>query len=142
LSVEADNPLGDGPPALERGPISALFKSLSNLLATFVAIAHTRLELLTTELQEEMHHIAGILVWSLVALLSAGIGLFLAALVVIFLFWDTHRLLASVAVTAAFFLIALGAALNLRSKVRNRPPLLESTLAELAKDRKQLEKRL
>jgi uncharacterized membrane protein YqjE len=142
LSVEADSPLGDGPPTLERGPISALFRSLSNLLATFVAIAHTRLELLTTELQEEMHHIAGILVWSFVALLSAGIGLFLAALVVIFLFWDTHRLLASVAVTAAFFLIALGAALNLRAKVRNRPPLLESTLAELAKDRKQLEKRL
>jgi len=142
LSVEADTPIGEDPSAPERGPISALFKSLSNLLATFVAIAHTRLELLTTELQEEIHRAAEILVWSFVALLAAGIGLFLAALVVIFLFWDTHRLLASVAVTATFFLIALGAALNLRSKVRNRPPLLESTLAELAKDRKQLEMRL
>ncbi len=142
MSVEAGSPIGAEGPAPERGPISALLKSLSNLLATFVAIAHTRIELLTTELQEEMHHIAGILVWSLVALLSAGIGLFLAALVVIFLFWDTHRLLASIAVTAFFFLLALVAALTLRSKVRNRPPLLESTLAELAKDRKQLERRL
>ena len=142
MSVEADSPLGDGPPAPERGPISALFKSLSNLLATFVAIAHTRLELLTTELQEEMHNIAEILMWSLIALLAAGIGLFLAALVVIFLFWDTHRLLASLAVTAFFFLLALVAALTLRSKVRNRPKLLEHTLAELAKDRKQLERRL
>jgi uncharacterized membrane protein YqjE len=142
LSVEADSPLGDGPPAPERGPIGALFKSLSNLLSTFVAIAHTRLELLTTELQEEMHNIAEILMWSLVALLAAGIGLFLAALVVIFLFWDTHRLIASLAVTAFFFLLAVVAALTLRSKVRNRPKLLESTLAELAKDRKQLERRL
>lgn len=142
MSIEADTPLGDDSPAPERGPISALFKSLSNLLATFVAIAHTRLELLTTELQEEMHRVAEILMWSFVALLAAGIALFLGALAVIFVFWDTHRLLASVAVTAAFFLIALGAALNLRSKVRNRPRLLESTLAELAKDRKQLEKRL
>lgn len=142
MSVEADTPLEAESPAPERGPISALFKSLSNLLATFVAIAHTRVELLTTELQQEMHHIAGILVWSFVALLAAGIGLFLAALVVIFLFWDTHRLLASVAVTALFFSIALGAALTLRSKVRNRPKLLESTLAELAKDRKLLERRL
>ena len=142
MSDEADTPFGGDPSAPERGPISALFKSLTNLLATFVAIAHTRLELLTTELQEEMHRVAEILMWSLVALLAAGIGLFLAALVVIFLFWDTHRLLASVAVTAVFFLIALGATLNLRSKVRNRPRLLESTLAELAKDRKQLEKRL
>lgn len=142
MSIEADTPLGDDSPAPERGPISALFKSLSNLLATFVAIAHTRLELLTTELQEEMHRVAEILMWSFVALLAAGIALFLGALAVIFVFWDTHRLLASVAVTAAFFLIALSAALNLRSKVRNRPRLLESTLAELAKDRKQLEKRL
>ena len=142
MSVEADSPLGDGPPAPERGPIGALFKSLSNLLSTFVAIAHTRLELLTTELQEEMHNIAEILMWSLVALLAAGIGLFLAALVVIFLFWDTHRLIASLAVTAFFFLLAVVAALTLRSKVRNRPKLLENTLAELAKDRKQLERRL
>ena len=74
--------------------------------------------------------------------IAAGIGLFLAALVVIFLFWDTHRLLASLAVTAFFFLLALVAALTLRSKVRNRPKLLENTLAELAKDRKQLERRL
>ena len=55
---------------------------------------------------------------------------------------DTHRLLASLAVTAFFFLLALVAALTLRSKVRNRPKLLENTLAELAKDRKQLERRL
>ena len=116
MSVEADPSLAGDSPAPERGPISSLFKSLSNLLATFVAIAHTRLELLTTELQEEMHHIAEILMWSLVALLSAGIGLFLAALVVIFLFWDTHRLLASILVTAFFFLLALIAALTLRRK--------------------------
>jgi uncharacterized membrane protein YqjE len=142
LSVEADTPIDGDPPAPERGPISSLFKSLSNLLATFIAIGHTRLELLTTELQEEMHRIAELLMWSLIALLSAGIGLFLAALVVIFLFWDTHRLLASIAMTSFFFLLALIAALTLRSKIRNRPKLLESTLAELAKDRKQLESRL
>jgi uncharacterized membrane protein YqjE len=142
LSDEADTPFGRDQPAPERGPIGALFRSLSNLLATFVAIAHTRLELLTTELQEEMHRISAILMWSLIAVLAAGIGLFLAALVVIFVFWDTHRLLASIGVTSVFFLIALLAALTLRSKVRNRPPLLESTLAELAKDRRQIERRL
>jgi uncharacterized membrane protein YqjE len=41
-----------------------------------------------------------------------------------------------------FFLIALVAALTLRSKVRNRPRLLENTLAELAKDREHLQRRL
>ena len=120
------------------GPVSGLFKSIANLVATVIAIAQTRLELLTTDLQEEMHHVAGILVWTLIALLAALIGLFLAALAVIFVFWDTHRLLAAVLVTAAFFVIAIGAAVVLRVKVSTKPRMLDSTLAELAKDREQL----
>ena len=141
MSDEAETPSGGDAPA-EHGPISSLFRSITKVLATLVAIAHTRIELLTTELQEEMHRVAQIMMWSLVALLSAGIGLFLAALVVIFLFWDTHRLAASIAVTSVFFVIALVAALTLRAKVRNRPRMLEGTLAELAKDRQQLQRRL
>jgi len=124
--------------AIDRGPIRGLFKSLATLFATLVAIAHTRLELLSTELQQEMHRVAGIVVWTLIAILSAGIGLFLGALVIVFVFWDTHRLLASVAVTAGFFAIAIAAGLVLRAKVRGKPPLLHDTLAELAKDRDQL----
>jgi uncharacterized membrane protein YqjE len=129
------------PPATaapETGPVSGLFKSLANLVATVIAIAQTRLELLTTDLQEEMHRVAEILVWTLVALLAALIGLFLAALAIIFVFWDTHRLLAAVLVTSAFFVIALGAVVVLRVKIRTKPRMLDATLAELAKDREQL----
>ena len=74
---------GGDAPAGERGPISNLFKSITNVLATIAALAHTRLELLTTEVQEEVHRVGEIMVWSLVAVLAAGIGLFLAALVVL-----------------------------------------------------------
>ncbi len=116
------------------GPVGGLFRSIARLFATIVAIARTRLELLTTELQQEINRVAEIMVWTLIALLAAGIGLFLLALVIIFLFWDTHRMLASVAVTSAFFAIAVIAALVLRAKLHNRPPLLEGTLAELATD--------
>jgi uncharacterized membrane protein YqjE len=122
----------------DRGPVSGLFRSLANLFAKIIAIVQTRLELLTTELQEEMHRVAEILVWTLVGLLAAGMGLFLACLAIIFAFWDTHRVLASVLVTAVFFAIALVAGVVLRVKVRNKPPLLDATRAELAKDRAQL----
>jgi uncharacterized membrane protein YqjE len=128
-------------PSSEGGPVSGLFRSIANLLTTIVAIAHTRLELLTTELQEEIHRVSEILVWTIVALLAAGMGLFLTALVIIFAFWDTHRIVASVAVTAAFFAIAIVAALVLGSKVRHKPRMLDATLAELAKDREQLARR-
>jgi uncharacterized membrane protein YqjE len=85
-----------------------------------------------------MHRVAEILVWTLIALLSAGIGLFLLALVIIFIFWDTHRVLASVLVTTVFFAIAVVAGLVLQAKVRSKPRMLDATLAELAKDRDNL----
>jgi uncharacterized membrane protein YqjE len=62
----------------------------------------------------------------------------LLALVIIFVFWDTHRLLASIAVTSVFFAIAAIAGLVLSAKVRSKPPLLDATLAELKKDRASL----
>jgi uncharacterized membrane protein YqjE len=65
----------------------------------------------------------------------------LSALVIIFVFWDTHRVLASIVVTSAFFAIAIVAGAVLRSKVRSKPRLLDATLAELAKDREQLASR-
>jgi uncharacterized membrane protein YqjE len=121
-----------------RGPIGGLFASVAQLLATAVGIAQTRLELLSTELQEEIHRVAEIAILSAVALLAAGAGLFLLALAVIFAFWDTHRVAASIGVTGTFFLIAVLAALVLRAKVRGKPPMLDATLAELKKDRAQL----
>jgi uncharacterized membrane protein YqjE len=120
------------------GPFSGLFRSLAQLLATAIGIAQTRLELLSTELQEEIHRVAEIMLWAAVALLAAGVGLFLLALLVIFVFWDTHRVLASIGVTAVFFLIAVSAGLMLRAKVRGKPPVLDATLAELKKDRASL----
>ncbi|HEY8521379.1 MAG TPA: phage holin family protein [Gammaproteobacteria bacterium] len=129
-------------PAATVGPVGGLLKSVGRLLATLVAIAQTRVELLTTELQQEMHSVAQIMLWTLVALLAAAMGLFLTALAIVFVFWDTHRLAAAVGVTAAFFGIAAAAFLVLRAKVRSRPPLLGATLAELARDREQLASRV
>ena len=123
-------------------PVAGLFQSLNQFLATFVAIVHTRLELLTTELQEEVRQVGGILLWAFIAAFAAMMGLFLAALAVIFLFWDTHRLAASLAMIGLFILVAVVSGLILRHKLSTKPPLLDDTLAELAKDRDQLRARL
>lgn len=124
------------------GPVSGLLGSLTNVLTTLVAIAQTRLEIISTELQEEVGQAAELLIWAFVALFAAGIGLFLGALVLIFAFWDSHRLLVSVLVMGFFFLLALTAVLMLRAKLKGRGRLFESTLAEFAKDREQLRNRL
>ena len=121
---------------------SGLFQSLSNFAGTLIAIAHTRLQLLTTELQEEVRQVGAILLWAFIAAFTALLGLFLAALVFIFAFWDTHRIAASLAMIAMFVGMAIFAALVLRKKLREKSPMLDDTLAELAKDRDNLRARV
>jgi len=123
-------------------PLTGLFQSLNNFVATLVGIAHTRLQLLTTELQEEVQQVGQLLIWSFIALFAAMMALFLGALTIIFVFWDTHRILAALLMTGTFLLIAAAAALILVQKVKAKPPMLDATLSELAKDRDQLRGRL
>ena len=121
---------------------TGLFQSFSNFAATLIAIAHTRLQLLTTELQEEVRQVGAILLWAFIAAFTALLGLFLAALVFIFAFWDTHRIAASLVMIGMFVGLAIFAALVLRKKLREKPPMLDDTLAELAKDRDNLRSRV
>ncbi|MCI0364272.1 MAG: phage holin family protein [Phycisphaerales bacterium] len=125
-----------------RAPAGGLFRSLSNLLATLIGIAQTRFELLTTELQEEIQHAAGLLVWGFIALLSAGVGLVFVGITVIVVYWDTNRVLAAIWVTAAFLALAAIAITVLVVRIRRKPRLLDATRTELAKDRAELESRL
>ena len=123
-------------------PARGLFRSLSKLLATLFAIAQTRLELLTTEVQEEIERATALLAWGSVALLSAGIGIFFIGITIILAFWDTHRLAAALAVTGVVVGICVVSLVILSRKIRGRTRLLHATRTELAKDREQLSSRL
>lgn len=124
------------------GLISGLFRSLTNLGATLVAIAQTRLELLTTELQEEVHYTVGLLVWAFIALLAAMIGLFFGGLTIVLVYWDTHPVAAALGVTGVFLVCAVIAVSILASKIKGRPRFLDATLTELGKDARSLKSQL
>jgi uncharacterized membrane protein YqjE len=124
-----------------RMPASGLFRSLSNLLATIIAFAQTRLELLTTELQEEIQRAAGLLAWGFIALLSAGVGLVFIGVTIIVVNWDGRRVLAAILVTSAFVAFAVIAVVVLVVKTRGKTRLLDATRTELSKDRERLESR-
>lgn len=120
------------------GPVISLLHSFKQLLATLLSMAHTRLELLATELQADITRMGGTLLWAFAALIALGIGCFLAALTLIFIFWDTHRVLVSVIVTAVFFGFALFAFLIIAKRMHDHPRLLQATLAELQSDQEAL----
>jgi uncharacterized membrane protein YqjE len=123
------------------GRRGGLFDSLKVLTATLITIAHTRLELLSTELEEERVRLSSMLVWMLVALFCAGLGVVLATLFVVLALWDTHRLLALGIPAILFILGAALAWLVVRGKARAKPRLFAASLTELSKDRKELTSR-
>lgn len=115
-----------------------LFDSLKGLAATLIAITHTRLELLSTELEEERVWLVSMLAWTLAALFCAGLGVVLAAVFVVAAFWDTHRLLTLSILMVVFFLAAVLSALVVLAKARAKPRLFAGSLVELSKDHERL----
>jgi uncharacterized membrane protein YqjE len=126
--------MSDQTPGESRG----LLDSLSTMAATLVAIAHTRLELLSADVEEDRVHVLSLLVLALTALFFIGVGVVLAAILLVVAFWDSHRLLA-LGLLAGFFLAAgVGAWAYALHKARTKPRLFAASLSELLKDRQQL----
>lgn len=112
----------------------ALTAAVGRIGTTLVAMARTRLELAAVEVQEEAQRVLGYAAWALLAAFLGAGALMLAALFVIVLFWDTHRLLAIGAMAAAFALAAVVILLQVRARFAARPRMMSATLAELNKD--------
>ena len=116
----------------------AIAESVRRLSATLVSIVGTRLELASVELQEESLRLFSLLMVALGTLFCLFVSTLLAILLVLVLFWDTHRLPALLGMLA-FFAVTTGAlGLWVRNGYRQKPKLLGYTLAELAKDRESL----
>jgi uncharacterized membrane protein YqjE len=126
--------MSDQPSGESRG----LLESLSTLAATLVAIVHTRLDLLSADVEEGGAHVLSLLVLALAALFFIGVGVVLAAILLVVAFWDSHRLL-TLGSLAGFFLAAgVGAWAYALHKARTKPRLFAASLSELLKDRQQL----
>lgn len=119
--------------------MSALFDSLRRLLAGVVAIAQTRLELVTTELAAEIQRAVGVLLWAAIALFFGGISVLMIAITIVMATPEPYRWLSAGLVAAAFVATAVAAALVVRRRVRDRPPFLAASLGELRRDREALE---
>jgi uncharacterized membrane protein YqjE len=123
-----------------RGPAPGwgLFDSAKALLATLVGIVHTRLELLSTELQEEVGRVALMLLWGAVALSFMFLAIASLAVLILIAFWDDHRLLVGALLAASFVVLALVAGFAARKQIAAKPRPFGASLNELAKDRDHL----
>lgn len=119
-----------------------LFESLAALATTLVAVLHTRLELLSNDLEEDREHLFSLIIFALVALFCLVVCVVLATILLVTVFWDTHRFLV-LGLSTGFFLIAgLGAFWFTMHKASTKPAVFTGSLSELLKDKQQLESRL
>jgi uncharacterized membrane protein YqjE len=121
--------VADGAP-----PQAGLFASLKRMLATLLELVSLRLELVSVEIEEQIEYAASLLLWSVAAIFFGCLTVLLLALTIVIVFWDDHRLLAAGLVTGAFALLAVGAVLVVRARLRQRPRFLVATTAELKRD--------
>ena len=111
-----------------------LYASVKGLLGTSLTLLQTRLHLLATELEEERQRLLVSLLWTAVAVLALGIGLFFTALFLTVLFWEQRLLVAGL--SAGVFLAAGIFAACLARRLWSSPSgLFAASLAELSTDR-------
>ena len=79
------------------------------------------------------------LLLALFALFCFGIGILLLTAFIVVLFWDDHRLAALGTLSALFLALGTLMTMLLRSKAQAKSRLFSASLAELTKDREQLE---
>ena len=115
-------------------PESGALASLRGLGASFVALLHTRVELVVVELREEGERRKAMVALAAAAAVFLTLAAAFLGVFVLVLFWDSHRLLAAGGVTALWLALGLGALARLKRHGRESPPPFEATIAELAKD--------
>lgn len=117
---------------------TALKSSLRTLGATLLGVAHTRLELLALELEDEKRRVLGVLAWGAVAIMLGGFGLFFLAGWLTVLFWDSHRLWALGGFALGFLSMGGWAWWRLRGLLGASEGWLSASLGEIEADRQAL----
>jgi uncharacterized membrane protein YqjE len=118
-----------------------LLASVRQFGATMVALIHTRIELLTTEFEEELQRGVVILAWTMLALFFGALCVLMLAVTLLIIFWDDHRVLAAVLITLAFAALTTVTAIFARLQVRAKPRFMASSMEELKRDRAYLERK-
>lgn len=118
----------------QNSPGTGLPGSLRAMGASLLTLICDRAELIAIELQEERERARQKLVLMVLAALFLAMGLLLAALMLVVLVWDSHRVLAAGGVSLLYLGIGSWMLLRLRAMSRNSPAPFSATASEFASD--------
>lgn len=123
----------------DSGTPPRLLASLRQLALMALAMAHTRLALAGVELEEELQRLIGLLL-SLLGLLVFGLmGVLMLSFTVVLAVDASQRVAVMAGFAVAYLGLAGGLVWRVRRMLAERPPFLQATLAEMARDREALQ---
>jgi uncharacterized membrane protein YqjE len=110
-----------------------LFSSVRRMADTCLSSVHNRVELFGLELQEEKLRLVRLLVWTVAALFASFLAITVITIAVVMIFEENRRVVVTIfGIFYAILATVLG--LKLRNEIKNAPPPLADTTAELKKD--------
>lgn len=128
-------------PARDSAQSEGVLHSLRTLLATLIALARTRLELLSTELEDEKLRVLQLVVWGCAAAFFLALGVVMLTVFVLIVFWDVNRVLTAFLLAAGYLAVGIALGVHVRNRAREKSRLFAASLAELSKDHDQLSSR-
>ena len=120
---------------MQREAAPGLFTSARRLFAGLVDVAHTRLDLLGTELHEELARLGVILLIPIVALFFAFLGVGFLAISAVLVVDESNRPMAALLLGLGFVTVGAVGAWWMRRITRQKRRVFEASLTELRKDR-------
>jgi uncharacterized membrane protein YqjE len=115
-----------------------LIDSVKTLAGTAVSILHTRVELFTTELEEERERVERLLLLGAIGIFCVALGVMMLTLLVVVCFWETHRREVLAFFTFLYLLIGAITAWKIQRMIEAKPRLFDATREELRKDKEHL----
>jgi uncharacterized membrane protein YqjE len=115
-----------------------LMESLQRMAGTLLAIFQTRLDLLSSEMEEERLNIGQMLLYGSIALFFFGLAIMLLTTLIVVLLWDSYRVPVLGSFIVLYFVAGVLAWSASRSVTREKSKLFSASLAALAEDRDQL----
>jgi len=113
---------------------TGVLASLRSLVANVLALTHTRLQLLASDLEEQRLRALEMIVLGAIAFFCGTLGVVLVSAWIVVAFWDNYRLVTLGVLAAAYFVVCVVVLMRLKAKMLSRPQLFAASLAELQRD--------
>ncbi|MEO7413519.1 MAG: phage holin family protein [Opitutaceae bacterium] len=114
---------------------AGLLGSVRALVDNLLRSVHDRIELISVELQEEKQRLIQLFVWISVAIFTGMMALAFASFTLVYLFWESARLIALGGLTLLYTGAAVASVLALRKQIARQSKPFAGTLQELRNDR-------